>query len=277
MPELPEVETVVRDLRAMRLVGTEIAGARVYWRPTLSGMSPAEFDRRLRGQAVLGVARRAKYIVVALSGGDTLLIHLRMTGQLSFASVGTPRERHQHLVLALRDGRELRYRDTRKFGRWQLLADPARVLGRLGPEPLDRGFRLRDFEERMDGRHGMLKPLLLNQSFIAGLGNIYVDEALWRAGLHPRRRSETLVAAQRRGLYLAIRHVLRSGVASMGTTLGKGSTNFYSVAGRRGRNQDRLKVFRRVGEPCPRCRRPIERIMVGQRSTHICTQCQPEE
>lgn len=274
MPELPEVETVVRDLRAAGLVGRHISRARVYWPRTVSGTSPAAFTRQVTGRTITGLGRRGKFIVVRLSGPRDLLIHLRMTGQMALPQPGTPRGRHEHVVFLLDDGRELRFRDTRKFGRWMLIENVSTVLDRLGPEPLDPGFSGRDFARRLAARRAMLKPLLLNQAFVAGLGNIYVDEALWEARLHPRRNSATLTPRQRQQLYRAIRRVLRRGIAAMGTTLGSGAANFYSVSGRRGRNQDKLRVFRRTGQACPRCRGPIERIIVGQRSTHICAACQ---
>jgi formamidopyrimidine-DNA glycosylase len=179
------------------------------------------------------------------------------------------------VILDLDDGRSLRYRDTRKFGRWSLVKDPATVLSRLGPEPLDKGFTATDFVRHLRPRRGKLKPLLLNQEVLAGLGNIYVDEALFSARLHPERSCATLSDAQLRVLYRSIREVLRRGIRTGGTTLGSGQGNFYSVAGRRGRNQDGLRVFRRNGEPCGRCGTTIARTIVGQRSTHLCPQCQP--
>jgi formamidopyrimidine-DNA glycosylase len=275
MPELPEVETVVQDLRKHGLIGAAIVKARVGWTRTIAEPRAAQFRRLMAGRTVQGLGRRGKYIVVRLSDGWTLLVHLRMTGQLTLTEAGSPRSRHHHVVLDLDDGRELRFSDTRKFGRWHLVRDPQALLARLGPEPLAPSMTGRRFSERLAARTGMLKPLLLDQGFLAGLGNIYVDEALWEAGLHPRRRAHTLSPAQRRVLYRAVRTVLRRGVRALGTTLGEGSTNFYSVSGRRGRNKDNLRVFRRTGKPCARCRSPIERIVVGQRSTHICPQCQP--
>ena len=274
MPELPEVETVVRDLWAAGLLGRRIVAARVYWRSTITDMSVAAFRAEVRGCRVVGLQRRGKYIVVALSGTRFLLIHLRMTGALSFARAGTRRGAHDHVILGLDDGRELRFRDPRKFGRWELVRDPVARLAGLGPEPLDPQFTAARFIERLRTRRGMLKPLLLNQAFVAGLGNIYVDEALWEARLHPQRRADSLAPAECRKLHGAIRKVLLRGIAAMGTTLGQGSTNFYSVSGRPGRNKDGLKVFRRTGLPCPRCGSPVTRMRLGQRSTHICPSCQ---
>jgi formamidopyrimidine-DNA glycosylase len=178
------------------------------------------------------------------------------------------------VVLTFDDGRELRYRDTRKFGRWRLVRDPAQHLAHLGPEPLSPAFSAARLREALHGRKGMLKPLLLNQSVVAGLGNIYVDEALWDAALHPRQPADTLGADDVRRLHAAIRRVLRRGVRAGGTTLGRGKTNFRGLGERRGRNQRALRVFRRTGQDCPRCGATIERMLVGQRSTHLCPRCQ---
>ena len=174
----------------------------------------------------------------------------------------------------LDDGRWLIFSDTRKFGRLYLVDDPQVVLGKLGIEPLDRRFTAAAFGHMVRARKRQVKPLLLDQTFIAGLGNIYVDEALWSANIHPLRPANSLSGAESTALHRAIRKVLRRGLKNMGTSLGSGRANFYSVARRRGRNQDRLMVFRRSGEPCPKCKTPIERIIVGQRSTHICNHCQ---
>jgi formamidopyrimidine-DNA glycosylase len=203
-----------------------------------------------------------------------LLIHLRMTGSLSVKSAAEPHDAAERTALILDDGREIRFRDTRKFGRWTLTDDPDAVLGRLGPEPLSDAFTAAVLRSALQAHNRMLKPLLLDQHVVAGLGNIYVDEALWDARLHPCRLSRSLSAAESRRLHGAIRRVLQRGVDGMGTTLGSGMTNFYSVAGRRGRNQDALNVFRRHGDPCPRCQRTLERITVAQRSTHLCPRCQ---
>ncbi len=274
MPELPEVETVVRGLRGAGVVGCRISDVRVRWPRTLDGATVARFRRVTTGRRITAVKRRAKYIVLTLEGGWTVLIHLRMTGRLHIVPGGTAATKHDHVDLGLEDGRVVRFTDSRKFGRWLLTRNPEAILGRLGPEPLDRAFTITRFCNVLAGRRGMLKPLLLNQTVLAGLGNIYVDEALWEAKLHPCTAAETLTAAQQRALRAAIRATLRRGVAAAGTTLGTGSTNFYSVAGRRGRNQDGLRVFRRTGEPCPRCGSIIQRLVVGQRSTHVCPYCQ---
>jgi len=274
MPELPEVETIARDLNAAGLVGKTLTCARVYWDRTVAEPSVPEFCRLIEKKQIAAVGRRGKFLVIDFSDGGHLLVHLRMSGRLHLVSSGAERLAHEHVVFAFEDGSELRFHDTRKFGRVYLMADAERILGRLGPEPLDPMFTPRILFEGMRKRSRRVKPLLLDQAFVAGIGNIYTDEALWEARIHPRRTSDSLSAAEVRALHGAIRRVLRRGIKNLGTSLGTGKANFYSVARRSGRNRDELKVFRRTGEPCPRCAAPVQRIIVGQRSTHICPKCQ---
>ena len=197
-----------------------------------------------------------------------------MSGRLHLVAADTPRVKHEHVILSFDDGRQLRFHDPRKFGRLTLVKNPGKILDRLGPEPLAQGFTTRALGLSLKNRRRMLKPLLLDQTFIAGLGNIYVDEALWEARLNPCRLASTLSKPEIKALRLAIPRVLKRGLKNLGTSLGSGETNFYSVASRRGRNKDQLNVFRRTELPCPRCRTTIERLVVGQRSTHICPNCQ---
>jgi formamidopyrimidine-DNA glycosylase len=274
MPELPEVQTIVNDLNAAGLVGTTIIGAGVFWPRMVSEPPFKVFCRRVKGQKISAIRRRAKYIVFNFTSGNAMLIHLRMSGRLHLATPAAARLKHEHVVLSLDDGRQLRFHDTRKFGRIFLVDDPDKILRTLGPEPLDAGFTAKKLAIRLGARQRRLKPLLLDQTFIAGLGNIYVDEALWEAKLHPCRSASSLSSSEMKLLHRAITRVLRRGLDNLGTSLGTGKTTFYSVARRRGRNGDKLKVFRRQALPCPRCRAPIERIVVGQRSTHICPKCQ---
>lgn len=274
MPELPEVETVVRDLREAGLVDCRIERVDVRWPRTVGHPTVAGFRKQLQGARITALGRRGKFIVAGLSNGLTLLVHLRMTGQFCFAG-SARRSRHEHIELVFDDGRRLRFRDTRKFGRWYLTDAPHRILSGLGPEPLSRAFSLRRFREMLCGRGGRLKPLLLNQRFLAGLGNIYVDEALWEAKLHPQRKADTLSAGEQQRLHRAIRSVLKRGISASGTTLGTGRANFYSVSGRRGDNQNGLRVFRQTGRACRRCGTPIERLVVAQRGSHVCPVCQP--
>ncbi len=274
MPELPEVETIATDLNAAGLVGKSVSCARVYWPRSIAEPSPPEFCRLMEGKKIAAIGRRGKFLVFGFADGQSMLLHLRMSGRLHHLPADQPRSAHEHVVLAFDDGSELRLHDTRKFGRIHLLEHAEAILGRLGPEPLGRQFTPGRFTQMLAARRRLLKPLLLDQSFLAGLGNIYVDECLWEARIHPQRRSDTLSAAEAGALHAAIRRVLRRGIKNLGTSLGTGKANFYSVSRRRGRNRDALKVFRRTGEPCPRCGSEIRRIIVGQRSTHLCPRCQ---
>jgi formamidopyrimidine-DNA glycosylase len=274
MPELPEVQTIVNDLNDSGIIGLRINGAQVFWSGTIAAPSPGKFCRQIKGLSFTAVTRRGKHLVFETDGDLTMLLHLRMSGRLHLVGAGVPRIKHEHVIIKFVDRRQLRFHDTRKFGRIQLVEDPEAILGRLGPEPLEKKFTAKVLSERL-GRHDrMLKPLLLDQHFIAGLGNIYVDEALWDARLHPLRISSGLIEGEIKALRRAIPKVLKRGLKNLGTSLGTGETNFYSVASRSGRNKDELKVFRRTGLPCPRCKTTIQRILVGQRSTHICPKCQ---
>ncbi len=275
MPELPEVQTVIDDLLRAKLVGRVIARVQVFYPRIIAEPTTARFRTRLTGLTVTGIRRRGKYIILDLSGPTHLLVHLRMTGHL-YLDAGKPRRgAHDHVVLALSDGRRLRYHDPRKFGRFFLVDNPEKILARLGPEPLSRTFTAKALTRLMVPRRRMLKPLLLDQTFIAGMGNIYVDEALWQAKLHPCRNTATLDAIEIKRLHRAIRRVLRQGIRNKGTTLGGGETGFSSATGRRGSNKKQLRIFRRTDMPCPRCRGPVRRLIVGQRSSFVCEICQP--
>jgi len=280
MPELPEVETVARDLRP-RLVGATIVGARVLWSRTVRTHDPLTFGDAVAGREVLAVGRRAKQVVVDLSGDAALTIHLKMTGQLFVVPADLPEDSYVRLVLELADGRELRFRDIRKFGRVGLYGrDPvtgelvaevggAAVFAAIGPEPLADEYTIREFRRRIRRRSGRLKSLLLDQSFVAGVGNIYADESLWRSRLHPLRTVGTLRPPDERRLYEAMRAVLREAVERRGSSI-----DDYTAPDGDGSMQERLDVYQRTGEPCRRCGRPVRRIVVGARSTHYCSWCQ---
>ncbi|HQP31813.1 MAG TPA: bifunctional DNA-formamidopyrimidine glycosylase/DNA-(apurinic or apyrimidinic site) lyase [Deltaproteobacteria bacterium] len=271
MPELPEVQTIVEDLIAAGIEGAAITEATVYWPRTVA---TPDFVRGIRGQRIRHVGRRGKYLVFELESPARMLVHLRMSGRLHLRPGPSTPDPYDRVVFTLSDGRQLCLHDPRKFGRIHLLEDADRVLGALGVEPLDEAFTPGVLSDLLRRRRRRLKPLLLDQTLIAGLGNIYVDEALWESALHPCRISATLSAEETERLYDAIRLVLARGIANRGTSLGKGRSNFASIAHRRGENVHALRVFRRDGLPCPRCGAAITRLIVAQRGTHICPRCQ---
>ncbi len=271
MPELPEVQTIADDLRGY-LTGRRVTGVKVNWARTVAEPDTIQFTSRVIGLCIVQVSRRGKYIIIELERGY-ILIHLRMSGQLQIVPQEQPLESHIRVVFDLDNGCQLRFRDPRKFGRISLVADPQEVTAALGPEPLDDRFSLGNFRRQLANRAGRLKPLLLNQRFLAGLGNIYADEVLFAARLHPLRKADSLTLAEQAGLYKAIRVVLGDAVKGRGTTLSDGG--YTDASGQAGTYQSRLAVYRRTGEPCPRCRTPIERIVLGGRSTHFCPHCQP--
>jgi len=276
MPELPEVQTIVNDLIEAGLQNARIISVKVDWPRSIAGVSPQEFMRRLKGSRIENIRRRAKYIIFDLGENNgALLVHLRMSGRLRLADASENRDKHEHVSIAFSESRELRLHDTRKFARLYLCTTAEEITGDLGPEPLGPDFKLAGLRSMLGSRARMLKPLLLDQRFIAGLGNIYVDEALWEAGLHPCRRACTLTHAECKRLFIAIPRVLKRGLANMGTTLGTGEANFYSVAGRGGGNRTQLRVFRRTGLPCPRCGASISEVTRERRATHFCRACQP--
>jgi len=271
MPELPEVETIVNQLRP-HLRGRRIETVWVGWERIVDRPSVSEFRWRLSGQTFAGAQRRGKFLIFPLLDGDHLLIHLRMTGSLLLRSPGVEEDRHTHAVLTIDDGQRLHYRDVRKFGRLYLVEDPEEVVGSLGPEPLAREFGAAQLGERLSGRRAAIKSLLLDQRIVAGLGNIYVDEALYRSGIHPLRLGGSLTADEIAGLHLAMRAVLSEAIAHGGSTV----RDYRSSWGESGRFQEQLRVFRRQGEPCPKCGTGLERIRVAGRGTHFCPRCQRE-
>lgn len=273
MPELPEVQTVVNDLIAAKLVGQVILKVEIRWLKIIAEPDAEKFATEIQNRKITAIARRGKFIIIELEPVKFLLVHLRMSGKFSLAAPDYPISKHEHLIFTLNDGRQLRYHDTRKFGRFWLVNQPEKVIGKLGVEPLSADFTVEILTENLRKHHRQIKPFLLDQTIIAGLGNIYADEALWEAGIHPLRRADSLNDQEIASLHQAISKVLRQGLANQGTSLGNGKSNFQSVV-QRARNQEALKIFRRTGQACPRCGATIERLKVGQRSTHICPHCQ---
>jgi formamidopyrimidine-DNA glycosylase len=232
-------------------------------------LSATVFSQCIRGAVIHEISRYGKWMLLPLDTGKTLMVHLRMSGSFS-TSPGL----YDRIVLNLSGGLNLYYRDTRKFGRWKLVDDPDEILGRLGPDALSRRFTARYLKEICARRHRAVKPLLLDQSVIAGVGNIYVDEALWEAKVHPERRADTFSAAEVDVLYKAIRHALRIGVKNRGTSLGDGRTNYRDLEGASGGHREKVKAYGRAGQACARCGTELQRIIVAQRGTTFCPSCQ---
>jgi formamidopyrimidine-DNA glycosylase len=271
MPELPEVETIARQLRTggsahPPLPGRVIDAVTLRW-PRHIATPPADrFRREILGRTFRDVSRRGKYLVFPLDRG-TLLIHLKMSGDLGLVRSAEPSGPYDHTVFHLDGGWDLRFGDARKFGKVFLLDDPASVLVALGPEPLSREFTARSLGRELQRHARALKPLLLDQTFVAGVGNIYADEALHRARLHPLRRSSSLSDDETRRLWRGLRSALRAGLRHNGASL--------DWVYRGGDFQNHFRVYQRQGQPCPVCGTNIRRIVVGQRGTHYCPTCQP--
>ncbi len=273
MPELPEVETIARSL-APRLKGRTIAGIDLVFRPLLRRGGRKGLEG-VRDRRVLGVRRRGKMLLIEVEGARTLVFHLKMTGQFLFAGEGTPRDKHTRLVVRFADGRdELRFRDVRKFGFLVCVeGDPEEACGELaclGPEPLDVG--LTEFRAILKGRRGRVKSLLLDQTQIAGVGNIYADETLFEARIHPETPASSLGAGAVERLYRSLRKILASAVEAGGSTLT--DEGYLDADGNPGDFQFAHKVYDRTGEPCLVCGTPIKMRRVGGRSSHFCPRCQ---
>lgn len=281
MPELPEVETIARSLRNAAgfdftpgqelnqrpgVVGRVIEGVRVNWPRSVATPPAEEFAQRIAGQVVLGVSRRGKFLLIQLDR-DWLLIHLRMSGDIrvepSDHNLDQP---HDRIILDFRDATRLVFNDTRKFGRLWLVNDPRTVLSKLGPEPLDEDLDAGTFFKLLQARRTAIKPLLMDQRFICGLGNIYTDEALHKARIHPLQKASTLTLDQAGQLLSAIREILSEGIRRNGASI--------DWVYRGGDFQNQFRVYQRTGKACINCGTPIERIVVAQRGTHFCPRCQ---
>lgn len=271
MPELPEVETIVRSLNCGKdgicsIVGKKIKKAHLFWQKTLANASAKDLNDILTNQVIQKVGRRGKYLIIKFDKTN-LLIHLRMSGDLRVNQcIGMEKQKHDRLALDFTDGWCLVFNDPRKFGRAWLVSDPSEILQDLGPEPLDPLLTAKRFHLMLTTRNRQLKPLLLDQTFLAGLGNIYTDEALHLARLHPLRSSASLLPTESRALLLSIRSVLKQGIRRNGASI--------DWVYRGGEFQNHFRVYQRQGEACPVCGTTIQRILVGQRGTHFCPVCQ---
>ncbi len=267
MPELPEVQTIL-DALLPHIVERTIQDVLLHW-PGVVDRPPADvFVAEMRGRRILAGRRRGKYLLFALDDGNTLIMHLRMTGEMRVVPAGQPLHAHDRLSFVLDNGQAWRFKDMRKFGRAYLVAGADEIIGKLGPEPLGPAFTAPALRARLQRRRAPIKSLLLDQRLVAGIGNIYADEALYRAGIHPLRLGADLRPEEVERLVEAVQQVLRQALAEMGTTL----RDYRRPDGSVGSFQNSLMVFRRTGQPCYTCGAPIQRIVVGGRSTHFCPQ-----
>jgi formamidopyrimidine-DNA glycosylase len=262
MPELPEVETVARSIAP--LVGRRIVSAEFGCLRVLRGGDPDAMAARLQGRRIQGIQRYGKFILIAIEGGGYLIVHLGMTGRLLLG--GQP-GKHTHAILTLDRG-VLLYDDSRQFGRFEFSEGFPERIARLGPEPLEISFP--DFALALKRRKTRIKALLLNQDFLRGIGNIYADESLFRAGIHPAALAYRLRGDRPRKLYDAIGAVLREAIAAGGSSI----SDYVDAQGRKGFFQIQHRVYQREGKPCLNCGKAIRRILVAQRSSHYCPACQ---
>ena len=273
MPELPEVETIVADLRP-HLAGRTIVRCELAFPTIVRHPEPEQFVDSVAGMRIEAVDRRGKYILLRLQQGVALVVHLGMTGQLRLVDPVRPLEKHTHAVFTLDDGRHLRYRDPRRFGRLLLGTEEslltARKMPRLGPEPIDPDFAAEELYRRLKRRHAPLKAVLLDQAAVAGVGNIYADESLYRARLRPSRKASTVSKQSARRLHEAMRESLQLAIANRGSSV----DTYRDAWGEVGGQQEKLLVYGRAGEPCFTCGRPLSSVRIAGRTTVFCRRCQ---
>ena len=270
MPELPEVETIKTEL-SPHVIGHSIKGITLLWEGIVRQPSVQEFRSRIAGQKICGLARRGKYLLVSLSRGDSLVVHLKMTGSLLLGRDSQEPPRFTRAIIHLDRGASIFFRDPRKFGLMRLVKDKASVVGKLGPEPLEAGFTDDLLQKLLARRQAPIKALLCDQNFIAGIGNMYADEALFAARIHPLRTGASLSIEETKRLHRAIRQVLQAGIGHKGASV----QNYYRPDGTTGTAHFQFKVAHGRGQNCPNCGTPIERITVRGRGTYFCPRCQP--
>ncbi len=273
MPELPEVETIRRDLNK-ELKGRKILKLKFYDWPNMLKPSPGAISKAVEGKKIHDFGRRAKLLLMHLGDhSTTIAIHLKMTGQLFIRKQKDTEDRYTHVTLELDKGEELRFNDLRKFGFMKLIKNKdelKELLSEYGPEPLTASFTFEKFEEIISKSSRAIKTVIMDQQKIAGVGNIYADEALWIAKTHPEEPANKLPAKQLKDLFEAIEFVIKQGIEDRGTSV----DNYYDAQGKKGNHAQNLKVFRQDKKPCPRCKSIIKKIRVGGRGTHFCPNCQ---
>ena len=272
MPELPEVETIKRDL-ASRILGRSFAGATINWPKMVQIHSSEHFSSCLRGMGIEKLDRRGKYLILRLSGGEALILHFRMSGSLLLKPASAEPDPYDRVIFHLDDGTELRFRDPRKLGVMWLVEDESVVVGKLGPEPLEPDFTAEVLAQRLARRSAVIKALLCDQTFLAGVGNMYADEALFAAGIHPLRGAKSLSWGEVMRLHSALRQVLAEAIARSGASI----SDYRRPDGEPGAAQFEFQVAHRRGQPCPKCGTTIERIPIRNRGTYFCPRCQKLE
>ena len=272
MPELPEVESIKLTL-AKKILGKTIIGVKIIWPPAAESMLDRDFSELVVNTVIEEINRRGKYLLIQLSNGLTMIIHFRMTGRLIYYPENHPLDKHTHIVFYLENG-EMHYSDIRKFGRVQLVATTdiktVASLSKLGPEPLDETFAFDKLGKQLSSKKKCIKASLLDQTVIAGLGNIYVDEALFRAAILPDRNTNSLKISEIILLYNSISGVLNEGIEARGTSF----RDYRDADGNKGLFQDSLMVYGRGGQECKVCGQVLERKKIAGRTTVFCTQCQ---
>jgi formamidopyrimidine-DNA glycosylase len=268
MPELPEVETIRRQLCDAGVEGRLIDAVHIEWPRTVEPFTSDDFCKRLEGRRLGNVYRHGKWLIFGLDEKENLLVHLRMTGGFYLTQGTLKKGPYDRAILQLSGGLNLHFRDPRKFGRWKLSAAPEG----LGPDALT--VTQKQFFQGLEKRNKTLKALLLDQSFVAGIGNIYADEALFEARLDPRRKSGSLDGSEKQALWRAVRRVIRTGVRNKGTSLGDGQGNYTDLNGEAGGHREKVKVYGRAGQPCAVCGQPLHRTKIVQRTTVFCPRCQ---
>jgi formamidopyrimidine-DNA glycosylase len=267
MPELPEVETIKNGL-APRITGLTFSGVKVYDTRPVQDLDLEEFCSRLIGRKVLGLERRGKYMIIRLSGGENLIVHLRMTGALLWDPEGE--EPFTRVEFFMNNGGRLVYSDVRRFGTIYLTRHPEKIVGKLGIEPLSGGFTPSVLAGLLETHHAPVKSVLLNQELIAGIGNMYADEALFAASIHPQKPASSLKPGEIKSLHKAIIQVLEKGIRNKGASI----RNYRCADGKAGRAHEEFAVAHREGQRCPHCGNAVKRIVVGQRGTYFCPHCQ---
>ena len=273
MPELPEVETIKNELLPY-VVGHHITGVTLIWEGIIHQPSVEEFCSRLIGQEITGIARRGKYLLFSLSSGDLLIVHLKMTGSLLLKPTLAEPDRFIRAIIHLDKGTSLFFRDPRKFGMMRLVKDDSSIASKLGPEPLEPNFTPQVLAQRLTNRTAPIKALLCDQGFIAGIGNMYADEALFQARIHPLRSGKSLSPDEVEHLHQAIQQVLRSAIGNKGAS----TDTYFRPSGEKGTAHFHFQVAHRLsGKFCPVCGTPIERIVVRNRGSYFCPNCQPRQ